>query len=74
MEKKYFWGTGVWTIILLEQFQNRCGFEIENGKTCPFRSQIGTSILTFRDIHLHLIERKKLFPTIISIICTSKVM
>ena len=55
MEKKYFWGTGVWTIILLEQFQNRCGFEIENGKTCLFRSQIGTSILTFRDIHLHLL-------------------
>ena len=51
MEKKYFWGTGVWTIILLEQFQNRSGFEIENGKTCPFPSQIGTSILTYTYIY-----------------------
>ena len=52
IEKKYFWDISVWAALLLEKFQNRSAFEIEHGKTCPFSSQIRSSIPTFRDMHL----------------------
>ena len=29
--------------------------------TCPFHCEIGSSIPTFRDMHLHVIVQKKLF-------------
>ena len=59
--------------MLPEQFQNRPGFQIEHGKSCPFPSQLGNSITTIRDI-LAFISVKDVFPKIVSIIFTSKVM
>ena len=59
--------------MLSEQFQNRPGFQIERGKSCPFPSQLGNSITTIRDI-LTFISVKDVFPKIVSIIFTSKVM
>ena len=59
--KKYFGGTTVWATILLEQFQNRSGFEIEQGETFLFPySNIWGHVLTF--------------VTIASMIFTSKVI
>ena len=58
IEKKYFGVTSVWAPMLLVQFQNRSGIEIEHGITCLFPSQIGSSIPTFGDIHLHLLVSK----------------
>ena len=59
--------------MLSEQFQNRPGFQIEHGKSRPFPSQLGNSITTIRDI-LTFISVKDVFPKIVSIIFTSKVM
>ena len=66
--EKYFGGATLWATILLEQFQNRSGFEIEQGETCLFPySNIWGHLLTF-------VRLKKLFSTIASMIFTSKVM
>ena len=50
-----FGGTSFWAPILLEQFQNTPGFEIDHGKLCQFPSQIGSSIATIRNMHLHFL-------------------
>ena len=48
--KKYFGGTTVWATILLEQFQNRSWFAIEQGETCPFPYS------NIEDMHLLLLD------------------
>ena len=72
IEKEYFGGTSVWAAILLEQFQNRFGFEKGYGKTCLFPSQIESSIPTFRDMYETCVE--KLFVAIAIMVFTSKIM
>ena len=47
--------------MLLKQFQNKSGFEIDQRKTCPFSLQIGSSVPTFMDMYLHLLLWKNFF-------------
>ena len=48
-----FWGTSVWAPILLEEFQSRSEFDIEQRKTFLFPSKTGSSIPTFGEMHLN---------------------
>ena len=55
MEEIYFGGTNAWEDMLPKQFEKKSGFEIEHRQRWLFSSQIESSILTFRDRHLHLL-------------------
>ena len=75
IDKKIHFAAQVFGLhILLEQFQNKSGFETEHGKTCRFSPQIGSYTPTPRDKHLHLLASRNHFYTIFCMISTNKVL
>ena len=58
IRKNDFGGTSLWAPILLEQFENRTGWNTEQEST--YYIQIHISLPTFRDMYLRFIVQKKL--------------
>lgn len=48
LREKCFWGVNVWASIMLEQLQNRSGFDNDLRKRFPFSSQIESSFSDFQ--------------------------